>query len=71
MKIGVMRKGDEILNVTSEFIAVRRKNKEVDILPLVREETGWRIDTENIVTIGYGENTITVESETGVEITSF
>ena len=71
MKIGVMRKGDEILNVTPEFIAVRRKNKEVDILPLVRKETGWRIDTENIVTIGYGENTITVESETGVEITSF
>ena len=48
-----------------------KKNKEVDILPLVREETGWWIDTENIVTIGYGENTITVESETGVEITSF
>ena len=37
MKIGVMRKGDEILNVTPEFIAVRRKNKEVDILPLVRD----------------------------------
>ena len=53
------------------MLSEEEENKEVDILPLVREETGWWIDTENIVTIGYGENTITVESETGVEITSF
>ena len=26
MKIGVLRKGDQVLNVTPEFIAVQRKN---------------------------------------------
>lgn len=31
MKIGVLRKGDQVLSVTLEFIAVQRKNGEVDI----------------------------------------
>ena len=71
MKIGVLKKGDSVLTVTSEFVAVKRKNGEVDILPIVREGNGWRIDVEEIVTIGYGENTVTFESENGVQITNF
>ena len=58
MKIGVMKKGDRILSVTPEFIAVERKNGEVDVLPMVKGESGLRIDMENIVTIGYGNNTV-------------
>ena len=71
MKIGVLKKGDSVLTVTNEFVAVKRKNGEVDILPIVREGNGWRIDVEEIVTIGYGENTVTFESENGVQITNF
>ena len=71
MKIGVLKKGDSVLTVTNEFVVVKRKNGEVDILPMVREGNGWRIDVEEIVTIGYGENTVTFESENGVQITNF
>ena len=58
MKIGVLRKGDQVLNVTPEFIAVQRKNGEVDIIPLAKDEMGLRVDIEHIVTIGYGNNTV-------------
>jgi len=58
MKIGVLKKGDQVLNVTAEFIAVQRKNGEVDIIPMIKDEMGLRVDIENIVTIGYGNNTV-------------
>ena len=46
-----MKKGDSVLNVAPEFIAVQRKNGEVDIVPLLKDATGLRVDVENIVTI--------------------
>lgn len=58
MTIGVLKKGDHVINVTSEFIAVERKNGEVDIIPLIRDGEGFRVDSENIVTIGYGDNIV-------------
>lgn len=58
MKIGVMKIGDHVLSVTSEFIAIERKNGEVDVLPLIKDEMGLRIALEDVVTIGYGKNTV-------------
>lgn len=66
MLIGIMKKGDRVLSVTTEFIAVERKNKEVDIIPLSKEDGVLRIDTENIVTIGYGDNIV---QATGGDVT--
>ena len=37
MFVGVLKKGDRVLNVTPEFVAVERKNGEVDVLPLIKE----------------------------------
>lgn len=71
MKINVMSKGDKVLNVTSELVAIQRKNGEVDIIPLISDEFGVRIDTENIVTIGYGNNSVESEVIDGVVITNF
>ena len=71
MKINVMSKGDKVLNVTSELVAIQRKKGEVDIIPLISDETGVRIDTENIVTIGYGNNSVETEVIDGVVITNF
>lgn len=71
MRLGLLKKGDKVMNVTNEFVAIRRKNGEVDIVPLVKEGDVWRVDTENIVTIGFGENTVTYENENGVTITTF
>ena len=53
MMINVLRRGDEVLSVTQNFIAVKRVSGEVDLLPLVIDEEGMRIDSEKIVTIGY------------------
>lgn len=70
MLIGVLRKGDRVISVTSDFIAVERKNKEVDIIPLIKDDGALRVDTEKIVTIGYGDN-IVQASKGDVTITTF
>lgn len=70
MTIGILKKGDSVLNVTLEFIAVQRKNGEVDIVPLLKDETGLRVDVENIVTIGYGNNTVQATKD-DVIVTTF
>ena len=70
MLIGVLKKGDRVISVTSELIAVERKNKEVDIIPLSKDDGALRIDIENIVTIGYGDN-IVQASDGDVTITTF
>ena len=71
MKINVLHEGDKVLNVTNEFVAVERANGEVDILPILRDNNGIWVDTTQILTIGYGNNTVQVETESGVTITNF
>jgi activator of 2-hydroxyglutaryl-CoA dehydratase len=71
MKIGILKKGDEVLSVNHDFVAVHRKNGEVDIVPLIKDETGLRVDIENIVTIGYGNNTVQVQLDDDVVVTTF
>ncbi len=70
MTIRVMRKGDHVINVTSEFVAIERKNGEVDIIPLHKDGETFRVDVENVVTIGFGDNV--VQTQAGdVIITTF
>jgi hypothetical protein len=70
MTIRVMRKGDHVINVTSEFVAIERKNGEVDIIPLHKDGETFRLDAENVVTIGFGDNV--VQTQAGdVTITTF
>lgn len=71
MKIRILHKGDSVLNVTKDFIAVKRRNGEVDLIGFWNEEGGMRIDTENIITIGFGDNIVETESENGVIILNF
>ena len=71
MKLGLMRKGDTVLSVSQDFVAIKRKKGEVDIIPIVRDGEGWRLDLENIVSIGYGDNTVSFENDFGVQITTF
>ena len=70
MLIGVLKKGDRVISVTSDFIAVERKNKEVDIIPLIKDDGTLRVNTEGIVTIGYGDN-IVQASDGDVTVTTF
>lgn len=70
MMIGILKKGDRVINVTSDFVAVERKDGTVDIVPIKKEEDRFRIDTENIMTIGFGDNVI--QSQDGdVTVTTF
>lgn len=71
MYLGLMKKGDKVIGVNSNHISIQRKNGEVDIIPLEMTDGELRIDTEHIITIGYGENVVTYETETGVQITNF
>lgn len=70
MKIGVLKKGDRVLNVTAEFIAVQRKNGEVDIIPMRKDDMGLRVDIEHIFTIGYGNNTVQAATDE-IVVTTF
>ena len=70
MIIGILKEGDHVINVSSEFIAVGRKSGEVDIIPILKDGNTLRVDPENIVTIGYGDNI--VQTDAGdVTITTF
>lgn len=71
MVLGLLKKGDEVLNVTNDFVSIKRKKGEVDIIPIIKNGESWRVDFENIVTIGYGDNMVTFENENGVQITNF
>ncbi len=70
MRINILKKGDSVLSVNKDFIAVRRANGEVDLIPLMEDEMGLRVNTSKIVTIGYGSNTISAELD-GLTITNY
>ncbi len=70
MMIGILKKGDRVINVTSEFVAVERKGGEVDVIPIIKDGGPFRVDPDNIVTIGFGDNI--VQSQDGdVTVTTF
>lgn len=70
MKIGIMKKGDKVLNVTDTMIVIQRKTGEVDLFPLMDIVNNLRVEPENIVTISFGDNV--VSSKTNIaEIVTF
>lgn len=71
MRINVLNKGDKVISVTNRLIAIQRKNGEVDIIPFLTDKEGMWIDTENMVTVGFGNNTVESEVIDGVVVTNF
>ena len=41
---GGLKKGDEVLNVTNDFVAIKRKKGDVDIIPIIKDGDSWRVD---------------------------
>jgi len=70
MRIEILKKGDSVLNVTAEFIAIRHRNGEVDIVPITMSGNCPRVDTDHITTIGYGDNVVRTTVD-GVDIVKF
>ena len=70
MMLGILKRGDHVINVTSEFVALERQGGEVDIIPIIQIDGSYRVDTENIITIGYGDNTVQTQ-DGDVIITTF
>ena len=71
MRVNIMQAGDKVISVTNDFVAVERASGEVDVIPFIREENRIWVDAQHILTIGYGENTVQVQTENGVTITTF
>ena len=70
MTIGILRKGDRVISVAAEFIAIERKNGEVDIIPIVKDGKMLRVDIESVTTITYGNNIVKTDAG-DVTITTF
>ena len=76
IRIKILNKGDSVISVTEKMVAVQRKNGEVDIIPLIFDDSGHppRVDINNIVTISYGKNSIetVIEGDNGdIKVTTF
>ena len=72
MRIDILKPGDEVLSIKQNFIAVKRANGEVDLIPLLDDPTfGLRVDVEKIITIGFGNNEVTVDLPNGESVTNF
>lgn len=64
--ISILRKGDTVLCVNDRFLAVKRKNGEVDIFKvLFSEKDEFLIDPVKTATIGFGEGTVSSDMEDG------
>ena len=70
MKINILKNGDKVIGVSGNFVAVKRKNKEVDLIPIIHDGICLRVDTNNIITIGFGNSTISAGAD-GVSVTTF
>ena len=72
MRIDILKPGDEVLSIIQNYIAVKRVNGEVDLIPLLDDPTfGLRVDVEKIITIGFGNNEVTVDLPNGESVTNF
>lgn len=71
MQINILKHGDEVISVNQNFIAVKRVSGEVDLIPLILDEDGMRIQSEKIITIGYGNGEIKADLENGGFIETF
>lgn len=64
--ISILRKGDDVLCVNERFLAVKRKNGEVDIYKvLFNEKDEFLIDPVKTATVGFGEGTVSTDMEDG------
>lgn len=61
-KIKILRKGDRVLSISADRVAIERKNGEVEIIPISLEGNGFiRLCTDEMTVITYGDGAVEVE----------
>lgn len=66
VSINILKKGDEVLAITDRFLAVKRKNGEVDIFNVMySEENEFIVDPVITASIGFGEGTVSKTMDDG------
>ena len=73
IKINILKRGDTVLFLNQDIIAIQRKSGEVYIFKFFYDENNLpRIDIENKSTIGFGDGSITVAVDgDSTEVTTF
>ena len=72
IKFEILKKGETVLNVWENHIAVQKKSGEVEIYQFYLDEDGMPRLSENTILITYGNGSISAKAESGtVEIKTF
>ena len=72
IKFEILKKGDTVLNVWENHIAVKKRSGEVEIFQFFLDEDGLPRLSENTILVTQGNGSISAKSnDSSVEITTF
>ena len=72
IKFGILKKGDTVLNVWDNHIAVKKKNCDVEIYHFYLDDEGLPRLAENTVLVTQGDGSISAKAGDGsVEVMTF
>ena len=72
IKFEILKKGDTVLNIWENHIAVQKKSGEAEIYQFYFDENGLPRLNENIVLVTHGNGSISAKpDESSVEVTTF
>lgn len=72
IKFEILKKGDTVLNVWENHIAVKKKSGEVEIFQFFVDESGLPRLSENTILVSQGNGSISAKADgSTIEITTF
>ena len=71
MKINILKRGDHVIAIKEDYIAVEHKSGEVEIFPLINDNNMLRLDLENNIVIGFGNGTIENYCDEDIKVITF
>lgn len=72
IKFEILKKGDTVLNIWENHIAIKKKSGEIEIYQFFLDEEGLPRLSENTILVTYGNGSISARSDgSTVEITTF
>ncbi len=71
IKFEILKKGDTVFNVWENHIAVKKKSGDVEIYKFYLDEEGLPRLAENTILVTQGNGSISVKSDSSVEISTF